>query len=52
MPLARAMLGFGVFVMVRRQMLGIRDRVEGRPVRARAVRAPRLARPAGGVSSD
>ena len=52
MPLARAMLGFGVFVMVRRQMLGIRDRVEGRPVRARAVRAPRLARPATGASTD
>jgi hypothetical protein len=27
----RKLLGFGVFVMVRRQMLGIRDRVEGRP---------------------
>jgi hypothetical protein len=27
----RMLLGFGVFVMVRRQMLGIRDRVEGRP---------------------
>jgi hypothetical protein len=52
MPLARTMLGFGVFVMVRRQMLGIRDRVEGRPVRARAVHAPRLARPAAGASAD
>jgi hypothetical protein len=30
---ARQMFGFGVFVMVRRQMLGIRDRVEGRPIR-------------------
>lgn len=25
-------LGFGLFVMVRRQMLGIRDRAEGRPI--------------------
>jgi len=30
--LAGNMLEFGLFVMVRRQMLGIRDRVEGRPV--------------------
>jgi hypothetical protein len=30
-PVARTMLGFGVFVMTRRQMLGIKDRVEGRP---------------------
>jgi hypothetical protein len=30
---SRALL-FGLFVMVRRQMLGIRDRVEGRPTRA------------------
>jgi hypothetical protein len=52
MPLARTMLGFGVFVMVRRQLLGIRDRVEGRPVRARAMKAPRLARPAAGASAD
>lgn len=28
--LLRTLLGFGVFVMVRRQMLGIRDRAEGR----------------------
>ncbi len=35
---ARSMLGFGVFVMVRRQMLGIRDRAEGRPVRAWSAR--------------
>jgi len=33
-PFARRMFGFGVFAMVRRQMLGIRDRVEGRPIRA------------------
>ncbi len=32
-PFLRTMLGFGVFVMTRRQMLGIRDRVEGRPIR-------------------
>jgi hypothetical protein len=32
-PFVRRMLGFGVFVMVRRQLLGIRDRVEGRPIR-------------------
>ena len=38
--LARSLLGFGVFVMVRRQMLGIRDRAEGRPVRAWAPRPP------------
>ncbi|HYL40973.1 MAG TPA: hypothetical protein VET90_06670 [Candidatus Binatus sp.] len=31
-PFVRTMLGFGVFVMTRRQMLGIRDRVEGRPI--------------------
>ncbi|HLX34057.1 MAG TPA: hypothetical protein VKR30_02325 [Candidatus Limnocylindrales bacterium] len=30
---AFSLLGFGVFVMVRRQMLGIRDRAEGRPIR-------------------
>jgi len=35
-PPAKAMLLFGIFVMVRRQMLGIRDRVEGRPVRTAA----------------
>ena len=28
---ARTMLGFGVFVMTRRQMLGLKARVEGRP---------------------
>jgi hypothetical protein len=33
-PFARGMFGFGVFVMVRRQMVGIRDRVEGRPIRS------------------
>jgi hypothetical protein len=38
--LAGTMLGFGVFVMIRRQMLGIRDRVEGRPIaKPRFVRA-------------
>jgi len=35
-PFARSLLGFGVFVMVRRQMLGIRDRAEGRPNRSRS----------------
>jgi len=30
-PVATSMLGFGVFVMTRRQMLGIKSRVEGRP---------------------
>jgi hypothetical protein len=35
--LGRTLLGFGMFVMVRRQMLGIRDRVEQRP------RNPRVA---------
>jgi hypothetical protein len=30
MRVARAFLGFGVFVMTRRQMLGIKDRAEGR----------------------
>jgi hypothetical protein len=30
---AFSVLGFGVFVMIRRQMLGIRDRAEGRPIR-------------------
>ena len=30
--MAGNVLVFGVFVMVRRQMLGIRDRVEGRPI--------------------
>ncbi|MEZ4597021.1 MAG: hypothetical protein R3C32_09400 [Chloroflexota bacterium] len=30
MRVARACLGFGVFVMTRRQMLGIKDRAEGR----------------------
>jgi hypothetical protein len=30
---ARLMLGFGVFVMIRRQMLGIAARAEGRPDR-------------------
>ena len=44
---ARSFLGFGVFVMVRRQMLGIKDRAEGRAdrvlvvVRVPARRAPR-----------
>ena len=37
---ARSLLGFGIFVMVRRQMLGIRDRAEGRPIRARPARFP------------
>ena len=37
---ARSLLGFGVFVMVRRQMLGIRDRAEGRPIRAWSARRP------------
>lgn len=32
-PFAFSILGFGVFVMIRRQMLGIRDRVEGRPIK-------------------
>jgi hypothetical protein len=32
-PVARSMLGFGIFVMIRRQMLGIRDRAEGRALR-------------------
>ncbi len=32
-PFLKTLLGFGVFVMARRQMLGIRDRVEGRPIR-------------------
>ncbi len=36
------MLGFGVFVMTRRQMLGIRDRVEGRPLGRRGI-APSFA---------
>lgn len=27
------MLVFGLFVMVRRQLIGIRDRAEGRPIR-------------------
>lgn len=31
-PPARAMFLFGIFVMLRKQMLGIRDRAEGRPV--------------------
>jgi hypothetical protein len=39
-PFARSLLGFGVFVMVRRQMLGIRDRVEGQPSRIRSVQPP------------
>jgi hypothetical protein len=30
-PVAKTMLGFGVFVMTRRQMLGIKDRAEGKP---------------------
>lgn len=42
-PFAFSMLGFGVFVMIRRQMLGIRDRAEGRPVKASRFT---LARPA------
>src|SRR3954452_9605182 len=29
-PVAKTMLGFGVFVMTRRQMLGIKNRAEGR----------------------
>jgi hypothetical protein len=29
---AWTMLGFGIFVMIRKQMLGIRDRAEGRPI--------------------
>jgi hypothetical protein len=33
-PPARAMFLFGIFVMIRRQMIGIRDRAEGRPVKA------------------
>ena len=37
--LGRRLLGFGVFIMVRRQMLGIRDRVEGR-LHQRGVPAP------------
>jgi hypothetical protein len=32
-PPARSMLLFGIFVMVRKQMLGIRDRAEGRAVK-------------------
>jgi hypothetical protein len=32
---ARSFLGFGVFVMVRRQMMGIKDRAEGRADRPR-----------------
>ncbi|NJD28857.1 MAG: hypothetical protein FIA92_11245 [Chloroflexi bacterium] len=32
-PPARAMFLFGIFVMLRRQMLGIRDRAEGRPIK-------------------
>jgi hypothetical protein len=35
-PPARAMFLFGIFIMVRRQMLGIRDRAEGRPVKGGA----------------
>ncbi len=35
-PQARGMFLFGIFVMVRRQMIGIRDRAEGRPVRGSA----------------
>jgi hypothetical protein len=43
-PLAFSMLGFGVFVMIRRQMLGIRDRAEGRPIkRARFPLVPPIA---------
>jgi hypothetical protein len=41
-PFVRTMLGFGVFVMIRRQMLGIRDRVEGRPLGRRRI-VPRFA---------
>lgn len=37
---ARTLLGFGVFVMVRRQMLGIRNRSEGRLDRIWPVGAP------------
>ncbi|HSL97417.1 MAG TPA: hypothetical protein VK831_02480 [Candidatus Deferrimicrobiaceae bacterium] len=32
-PPARTMLLFGIFVMMRRQMIGIRDRAEGRPIK-------------------
>lgn len=39
---ARALL-FGLFVMVRRQLLGIRDRVEGRPIQHDPWRAIKLA---------
>jgi hypothetical protein len=45
-PFAPALAGkalvFGLFVMVRRQMLGIRDRVEGRPISHSPWRALRL----------
>lgn len=41
-PFVTTMLGFGVFVMTRRQMLGVRDRVEGRPLARRGI-APSLA---------
>jgi len=34
-PFVRSMVLFGMFVMIRRQMLGIRDRVEGRPIKHR-----------------
>ena len=40
--LAGNMLVFGLFVMVRRQLAGIRDRVEGRPIAA-VVRTRRAA---------
>jgi len=48
-PVAKTMLGFGVFVMTRRQMLGIKDRAEGKPesgVLAGAMRR-RTRRPSG-----
>jgi hypothetical protein len=42
--IARLMLGFGVFVMIRRQMLGIAARAEGRPDRVFPF-APAVPRP-------
>ena len=41
------MLEFGLFVMVRRQMLGIRDRVEGRPIAKPRARLSPMARMGG-----
>jgi hypothetical protein len=43
---AFSMLGFGVFVMIRRQMLGIRDRVEGRTIRQRRLTVSPAPKPA------